>query len=99
MYTLDFGLKFIYSDNFDLYGYCNADWAGKIKSRKSTSGYVFRLGNGTISWKSKKQPVVLCSAVQETVWLRNLLCSVDFEQLNSTTLYVDRQPRSNILIT
>ena len=100
--TLDYGLKFVYSKNFVLYGYSDADWAGDIESRKSTSGYVFRLGGCTISWKSKKQPVValssteaeyvaLCHAAQETVWLRNLLHSINLQQSEATILYEDNQ--------
>ena len=103
---MDLSLKFVYSDTFDLHGCCDADWAGEAKSRKSTSGYVFPLGGSTISWKSKKQLVValssteaeyvaLCGAAQETVWLRNSKCNVDFKQLNS----IRRQPRRNSLIS
>jgi len=67
-----------------LIGYSDADWAGDIDERKSTSGYAFLLANGAISWSSKKQTCialstmeaeyVACSAaVQEAVWLRRFL--------------------------
>jgi len=57
-------------------GYCDADWAGDLDNRKSTSGYVFKVSKGAITWSSKKQPcvalstdeaeyVALASAVQE----------------------------------
>ncbi|BBG98714.1 ADP glucose pyrophosphorylase large subunit 1, partial [Prunus dulcis] len=36
----------------------DSDYAGDVDDRKSTSGYVFMLGTGAISWSSKKQPVV-----------------------------------------
>ncbi len=35
--------------------YCDVDWVGNMDDCKSTSGYVFLLGNGAISWDSKKQ--------------------------------------------
>ena len=60
--TLNFGLKFCGSDSFQLYADADADadadWAGSVESQKLTSGQVFHLGDSTISWRSKKQPVV-----------------------------------------
>ena len=64
-------------------GYSDADWAGDISDRKSTSGYIFMLSGGAISWSSRKQKcvalstaeaeyVALSSAVQECIWLRQL---------------------------
>ena len=102
--TLNYGLRFDSSSNaeFKLYGYSDADWAGDINTRKSTSGYIFRLGSATISWKSKRQSVValssteaeyvaLCSATQEVVWLRRLLAGIGFVQEEATTLNEDNQ--------
>ena len=34
--TLTHGLKFVASDDFKLYGYSDADWAGDVETRKST---------------------------------------------------------------
>ena len=64
--TLNYGLRFhcSYEREFRLYGFSDADWAGDISTRKSTSGYVFRLGNATISWKSKRQSVVELSTTE-----------------------------------
>ena len=36
-------------------GYSDADWAGDITDRKSTSGYIFMQNGGAISWSSRKQ--------------------------------------------
>ena len=100
--SIDFGLRFTYSDEFVLSGFADADWAGCVDTRKSTSGEFFKLGNNPISWRSKKQSIValssceaeyvsLCSATQEVVWLRRLLKSVGFTQNNPTTMYEDNQ--------
>ena len=102
--TLDYSLKFEASsdEEFKLCGYADADWAGDVTSRKSTTGYVFQLGNATISWKSKRQTVValssteaeyvaLCAAAQETVWLRHLLASIRFKQKDATVVHEDNQ--------
>ena len=48
-------------------GFCDSDWAGS-EDRKSISGYGFKLceDGPLISWKSKKQNVViLCSCEAE----------------------------------
>jgi len=45
-------------------GYADSDFAGDLDDRKSTSGYVFTLGNGAISWRARKQPLVAFSTVE-----------------------------------
>ena len=63
-------------------GFCDSDWGGG-EDRRSTSGYVFMLNGGAISWASRKQPTValssteaeyiaLTQAVKEVLWLRTL---------------------------
>ena len=38
--------------------FLDADWAGDIKDRKSTSGYVFQISGAAVTWRSKKQGYV-----------------------------------------
>ena len=45
----------------DICGFIDADWAGDLDQRRSTSGYVFSLFGGAVSWMSKKQFVVALS--------------------------------------
>lgn len=47
-----------------LVGFTNSDYAGDIDDRKSTSSYAFFLGNGVVSWSSKKQPIVTLSSIE-----------------------------------
>ncbi|XP_033510067.1 secreted RxLR effector protein 161-like [Nicotiana tomentosiformis] len=65
-------------------GYTDSDFQSDRDSRKSTSGYVFTLGCGAISWRSIKQScvadftmeaeyVAAFEAAKEAVWLRNFL--------------------------
>ena len=101
--TLSFGLKFSRSDSFVLHGYSDSDWASCSESRKSTSGLIFRLGECTVSWRSKKQSIValssteaeyvaLCEACQEVTWLRRLLHDIGLPQTSKpTTVYEDNQ--------
>eukprot|EP00253_Pinus_taeda_P025266 PITA_25266 len=37
----------------DIRGFVDADWAGDLDQRRSTSGYVFNLFGGAVSWMSK----------------------------------------------
>ncbi|CAI0462687.1 unnamed protein product [Linum tenue] len=65
-------------------GFTDSDYAGDMNDRKSTSGYVFFLAGGAVSWASKKQPVVTLSTTEaefvvvagcaaQCVWLRRML--------------------------
>ncbi|KAJ4709756.1 Retrovirus-related Pol polyprotein from transposon TNT 1-94 [Melia azedarach] len=42
--TTNFGLFYLCSDNFELVGYSDSDWAGDTDDRKSTTGFVFFMG-------------------------------------------------------
>ena len=44
--------------------YTDSDYVGDLDDRKSTSGYVFLLSEGAMSWSSKKQPVVTLSTTE-----------------------------------
>ena len=59
------GLMLTYrrSDTLEIEGYSVADFAGDIDDRKSTSGYVFTLAGGAMSWKSSKQSVTASSTM------------------------------------
>jgi hypothetical protein len=49
------------SDNFKIVGYSDSDFVGCLDTDRSTSGYVFKLAGGTISWSSCKQIVMTSS--------------------------------------
>jgi hypothetical protein len=48
----------------DIHGFVDADWAGDLDPIRSTSGYVFNLFGGAISWMSKIQAVVALSTTE-----------------------------------
>ena len=86
--TRTYGIEFQVESDLGLQGYSDADWAGDIASRRSTSGYVFVMSGGCVSWKSKKQRTMtllsteaeymaLEEATQEAVWLRYFCTSLD----------------------
>ncbi|GJT39612.1 zinc finger, CCHC-type containing protein [Tanacetum coccineum] len=67
-----------------LKAYSYASWINHVEDSSSTSGWVFLLGGGAISWAFKKQTcitgstmeyefVALATAAKEAEWLRNLI--------------------------
>jgi hypothetical protein len=85
-----------------LLGYADSDWASDVNNRKLTSGYVFTLGGGAISWSSKKQPTVALSSTEaeyiagahtakEATWLRLLLSELGKDTSLPTILHINNQ--------
>ena len=75
---------------------------GDVDDRKSTSGYLFQVNGSAISWKSKKQTCValstseaeyiaLSSAVQESIWLRQLVSELTSLSGKQIVIYEDNQ--------
>ncbi|XP_071715300.1 secreted RxLR effector protein 161-like [Rutidosis leptorrhynchoides] len=62
--TIGYGLMFKAGGDCKLVGYCDVDYAGDYDTRRSTTGYVFMLGSGSISWCSKRQPTVSLSSTE-----------------------------------
>ena len=52
--TKDCMLMYIQTDNLDVIGYSDSDFASCVDSCKSTSGYIFMMAGGAISWRSVK---------------------------------------------
>ena len=79
-----------YKDEKPVTGFSDADWGGDPEDRHSTTGNVFVLAGGAVSWLSKKQAVVALStseaeymalslAVQEALWFRKLFTDLQME--------------------
>jgi len=61
---LDHGIMYKRGGECKLVGYCDADYAGGHDTRRSTTGYIFMLGSGAISWCNKRQPTVSLSTTE-----------------------------------
>ena len=104
--TTSYGI--IYSgESVEFTGYSDADYAGDIDTRRSTTGYVFIMNGGAISWQSKRQPTVAAStseaeymaaaaAVKEGLWLRKLLADLDIPT-GTISIMADNQSAIKLL--
>ena len=100
--SVDLKLKYERSDDGQFIGYSDADYAGDPNDRHSTTGNVFLMSSGPISWLSKKQGIVTLStaeaeyvaltmATQEAVWFRRHLSDLKVPQDYPTVLMEDNQ--------
>ena len=102
--TATYGLMFAASVDTGggLIGYSDADWAGDVNDRKSTSGYLFMMNGAAVSWRSQKQTCValstaeaeyiaLAAAAQEATWMRKLMKDFHESQAEPVTIYEDNQ--------
>lgn len=82
------------------FGHVDTDWAGDRDTRRSKTGYIFKLFGGAISWQSNLQPMVALSSTeaeyqstteagQQATWLRRLLQAFNFHCKEPTLLHRD----------
>ncbi|KAL5842405.1 hypothetical protein ACOSQ3_013008 [Xanthoceras sorbifolium] len=87
--------------NHVLVGYTDADMAGDVDSRKSTSGYLITFAGGAVSWQSKLQKCVALStteaefiaateACKELLWMKKFLNELGVQQ-DRYQLFCDSQ--------
>ena len=83
------------------YGYADAAYAN-TDDHRSTSGYVFKVGDGAITWRSKKQTTIALSSTEaeyialseagrEACWLRNLYDELGYTQRNPIIIKGDNE--------
>lgn len=59
---LDFGTR--RGNNTLIEGYADADYAGDVDTRRSTTGFVYFVRGSLVSWKSRRQPSVTLSTTE-----------------------------------
>lgn len=93
--TINFGIEYTNDCNVKWTHHFDFDRVRNPYDRESTIGYVFNIGSGAISWRSKKQPTIsllsteaecktLCSTTCEAIWLRRILEDVGEGQQEPT---------------
>ncbi|KAE8679209.1 Retrovirus-related Pol polyprotein from transposon TNT 1-94 [Hibiscus syriacus] len=87
--------------NLLINGYVDSDYAGDLDKSKSTTGYVFKVAGGAVSWISKLQSIVATSTIEaeyvaatqaskEAIWLKMLLEELGHNQ-EYVSLFCDSQ--------
>ncbi|RVW62247.1 Copia protein [Vitis vinifera] len=82
-----------------LEGYSDASWISSVGDNLSTTGWVFTLGGGAVSWGSKKQTcishstmeaefIALAATGKEAEWLRDLMMDIPFTANNVSTVSI-----------
>ncbi|CAI7882532.1 unnamed protein product [Closterium sp. NIES-54] len=85
-----------------LTGHSDASWADDQATQRSSQGYTFSLGSGSVSWRSTRSSSVLSSsceaeiyatamAAQELRWLTYLLTDLGEQPRSPPVLYVDNK--------
>ena len=91
----------------EIVGYCDADWASDVDSRRSTTGYVFLHQGAAISWGNRRQKTIALStteaefmaivaAIQESIWLKRLEEELVTGDLKTMTIYCDNKSALHI---
>ena len=84
-----------------LQGFCDANWASQ-EHHHSTSGYIFTIDGGAMSWSSKKQGIVallmtkakyvsLMHAAKEALWIQAFLTEIMKPLHHPTKLFCNNQ--------
>ncbi|CAI7818204.1 unnamed protein product [Closterium sp. NIES-54] len=85
-----------------LTGHADASWVDDLATQRSSQGYTFSLGSGSLSWRSTRSSSVLSSsceaeiyagamAAQELRWLTYLLTDLGESPRSPPVLYVDNK--------
>lgn len=100
--TIELGIFYRRNEGGDmrLMAFTDSDYAGDLNDRRSTTGCVFLMGSGSISWALKKQPVVALSTTEaeyiaaafcacQCVWIRRILEKIGAEEKSATVIHCD----------
>ena len=101
------GLLFKRGENQTIEAFTDADWAGFVTDRKSTSGYCTYVWENLVTWRSKKQNVVARSSVEaefrsmangicEMLWIRRLFKELKLEISLPMKLFCDNKAAISI---
>ncbi|RVW23974.1 Retrovirus-related Pol polyprotein from transposon RE1 [Vitis vinifera] len=101
------GLFFRKTENRDTEVYSDANWAGNIIDRRSTSGYCSFVWGNLVTWRSKKQSVVarssaeaeyraLAQGICERIWIKRVLSELGQTSSSPILMMCDNQAAISI---
>ncbi|CAI7897617.1 unnamed protein product, partial [Closterium sp. NIES-53] len=100
--TSGMGLELGGQSSVVLTGHSDTSWVDDQATQRSSQGYIFSLGSGSVSWRSSRSSSVLGSsceaeiyagamAAQELYWLTYLLTDLGERPRSPPVLYVDNK--------
>ncbi|RDY03243.1 hypothetical protein CR513_13190, partial [Mucuna pruriens] len=87
------GLLYENKGDTHILGYCDADWAGSLIDRRSTTGFCISNGENVVSWKKYW---AMASATCELIWVKQLIQELKFADVQPMKLYCDNQAALHI---
>ena len=101
--TLNIGIIYSSSSsNLNLIGFCDADYAADVDTRKSTSGFLVNLGGSPVSWSSRLQKsvatstteaeyIAIADCVKDIIWYKQLMKELKIPIKSTTKIMSDNQ--------
>jgi hypothetical protein len=87
--TIDYGLTYSRDSDISPTAFVDADYGGCRDTRRSTTGYVFMMAGGAVTWSSKRQATVALSMVEAGAHNRWNGCTAGWTRLRLTILFLD----------
>jgi hypothetical protein len=99
--TAKYALVYKGASNKGLIAYTDSDYAADPVKRRSTTGYIFKLADGIISWQSRAQKTIALSATEaeymalsdcsrQAVWIQNIFTELGL-QVRPTQICADNE--------
>ena len=100
--TKELKIKYDGASDARLIGFSDSDWGENRDDHHSTSGHVFLMANGAISWASQRQKMValsvgeaeymeLAKTGRQAVWLKSFSREIGFPMYEPIPLCLDNQ--------
>ncbi|XP_074355848.1 secreted RxLR effector protein 161-like [Apium graveolens] len=101
------GLLFKKNADRSVEAFTDADWAGSVEDRRSTTGYCTKVWGNLVTWRSKKQSVVarssaeaelraLAQGICELIWIKRLLKELKMRRTEPLRLFCDNKSAINM---
>ena len=97
---MDYGLTYSQDAELSPIAFVDADYGGCKDTQQSTSGYIFTMGGGAVSWSSKQQATVALSTVEAEyiamsrcvmIWMHSWLDEVEIDHSSTGIIRGDNR--------